>query len=94
MSFAVLLAQAAEPRTFAWYLGLIIGFVVVVVVVVIVASILTLAARINRQARMATAALAAGRDATAPLWEVRRTNESLRGIFEAARTARLTLEER
>lgn len=94
MTFATFLAQTAEPRTFGWYLGFIIGFSVIVVVVVIVASILTLAARINRQARSATAALAAGRDATAPLWQVQGATDSLRGIYEAARSARQVLEER
>lgn len=73
---------------FGWYLGLVIGFAVVAVVVVVVATILTLAARIARQADLATEALDVGRVNTLPLWDVQKTNNAVRAIIQAARTAR------
>ncbi|MGI8407372.1 MAG: hypothetical protein ACR2L3_02550 [Actinomycetota bacterium] len=77
-----------EGHLFGWILGLIIGFTVVAVVVVVVATILTLAARIAKQANMATEALDAGRVNTLPLWDVQKTNDAVRAIIKAARTAR------
>ncbi len=88
----LIVAQSAgEPSLFGWYLGLAIGLVIVVVVVVIVAAILSSAARINRQARDATAALDASYRNTIPLWDVARTNQSLARIVEQARAARIAL---
>lgn len=77
-----------DGHMFGWYLGLVIGFAVVAVVVVVVATILTLAARIARQADLATEALDVGRVNTLPLWDVQKTNNAVRAIIQAARTAR------
>ncbi len=81
------MALAAETYS-DWYLGLVIGFVVVVVVVALVAVILTSAARIGEQARRATDGLDEVRSSTAVLWEVRKTNAAAPAILEAARAAR------
>lgn len=77
-----------DGHLFGWVLGLIIGFSVVVIVVVVVATILTLAARIAKQANLATEALDVGRVNTLPLWDVQKTNNAVKAIIQAARTAR------
>lgn len=86
----MLLAEhvGGEGHLFGWYLGLFIGFAVVAIVVVVVASILTLAARIAKQAEMATEALDQARINTLPLWDVQKTNDAAVGILAAARAAR------
>lgn len=81
----MLLADASYSD---WYLGLLIGFVVVAVVVVLVAVILTAAGRISAQARDAADGLDEVRSSTEILWEVRTTNTAAPAILEAARAAR------
>src|SRR5215210_5510107 len=71
-----------------WYLGLTLGFVIVTVVVILVAVILSYAARISEQTRLANEGLKEVRDGTAPLWEVRNTNAAGIAILGATRTAR------
>jgi hypothetical protein len=71
-----------------WYLGLTLGFIIVVVVVILVAVILSYAARISDQTRVANEGLEEVRDGTAPLWEVRNTNKAGIAILGATRTAR------
>ncbi len=83
--------QAGEPHLFGWWVGLIIGFVIVAIVVVVVSAILTLASRISRQAQEAIAALDASRVSTLPLWDVQKIQGSSRGILDAARAARAAL---
>ncbi|MBA2726471.1 MAG: hypothetical protein H0U53_10815 [Actinobacteria bacterium] len=77
-----------EGHLFGWTLGLIIGFTVVAIVVVVVATILTLAARLAKESIMGTVALDVGRVNTLPLWDVQKTNDAVRAIIKAARTAR------
>jgi hypothetical protein len=81
----MLLAGSANSD---WYLGLTLGFVIVTVVVIVVAVILSYAARIADQARLANEGLEEVRSGTAPLWEVRNTNAAGIAILGAARTAR------
>lgn len=88
----MVLAQAAEPSMFGWYLGFAIGGAVVLVVVLVVGTIIFYAQRIGRQAETATAAISDAYRNTLPLWEVADTNRSARGILEDARTARNVLE--
>ncbi|MGH3991538.1 MAG: hypothetical protein ACRDSN_03635 [Pseudonocardiaceae bacterium] len=71
-----------------WYLGLTLGFVIVTVVVVVVAVILSYASRISDQTHLANEGLEEVRTGTAPLWEVRKTNDAGVAILGAARTAR------
>jgi hypothetical protein len=71
-----------------WYLGLTLGFVIVTVVVILVAVILSYAARIGDQTRLANEGLEEVRNGTAPLWEVRNTNAAGLAILGATRTAR------
>lgn len=84
----VVVAQAVEPSLFGWYLGMGIGAAVVLVVVIVVGSILSSAARIAKQAGMATDALDAAYRNTLPLWDVASINRSAREILSDARTAR------
>lgn len=94
----LLIAQGAgqvtepAPDLTQWWVGLVIGFTVIVVAVVLVSAILTLAARINQQARAGTAALEASRINTLPLWDVQKINDHARGILESARTLRHAAE--
>jgi uncharacterized membrane protein len=75
-----------------WWVGLIIGLVVVVIVVVLVSVLLVLASRINAQVRAAIHELEATQSTTAPLAELRRTNDTLQSILQGARTARQALK--
>jgi hypothetical protein len=81
----MLLAGSANSD---WYLGLTLGFIIVVVVVILVAVILSYAARISDQTRLANEGLEEVRTGTAPLWEIRNTNKAGIAILGAARTAR------
>ena len=74
-----------------WWVGLVLGFVVVTVVVVLVAMLLTLAGRIADNAREASAELPAVRDRTVALREVPHINESAVSVLRAARAARKAL---
>ena len=78
----------ADGSSSDWWLGLSIGFAIVVVVVIVVAVILSYASRIGDQAGRALGGLEEVRDGTAPLWEVRKTNNAAVAILEAARSAR------
>lgn len=81
----MLLAGSANSD---WYLGLTLGFIIVTVVVIVVAVILSYAARISDQTRLANEGLEEVRTGTAPLWEVRNTNAAGIAILGAARAAR------
>ncbi|MFN2388211.1 MAG: hypothetical protein ABR575_01190 [Actinomycetota bacterium] len=83
--------QGGDPHLYGWVLGLVIAFSVIVIVVIVVATILTLAARISKQAVMATEALDAGRANTLALWDLQKINDSARAILQAARSARNAL---
>ena len=89
MNLFVALNEYGDPHLDGWWVGLIIGLMVVVVVVVSV--LLVLASRINTQARAAARELAATRSTTNPLMELRRTNDTLQSILRGARTARQAL---
>ena len=75
----------------AWWVGLILGFIVVGVVVVIVAILLNLAARIADSAHAASAALPVVRNQTDALQDVGKINESAISILRSARAARKAL---
>ena len=74
-----------------WWVGLVLGFLVVVVVVVIVAILLTLAARIADDAHEATDVLPLIRDQTDALQDVGLINESAISILRSTRAARKAL---
>lgn len=74
-----------------WWVGLVLGFIVVAIVVLIVAIVLTRAARIAASARAATDALPVVRDQTDALQNVGRINESAISILRSARAARKAL---
>ena len=71
-----------------WYVGWILGVVVVAVVAVLVLTITALADRITRQAGEITDALDGARENTLPLWDVRATNHVADRITRGLRTVR------
>lgn len=87
------LAQAAfaDESNLGWYLGFIIGFVVVTAVVVLVAPILSLAARIGRQARQINDSLEQSYQNTLPLAELRQTIDHVRVIISGLYRGRVGL---
>lgn len=74
-----------------WWVGLVLGFIVVAVVVVIVAILLTLAGRIADNARKASDRLPVVRDQTDALQDVRHINESAISVLRSTRAARKAL---
>ncbi len=74
-----------------WWVGLVVGFLVVAVVVVIVGVVITLTSRIADGARVATSALPVVRDRTETLRDVGLINESAISILRSARAARKAL---
>jgi anti-sigma-K factor RskA len=71
-----------------WYVGWILGVVVVALVAVLVLWITALAQRITRQAADITTALDGARENTLPLWDVRATNHTIDRITRGLRTVR------
>ena len=71
-----------------WYVGWILGVVVVALVAVLVLWITALAQRITRQATDITEALDGARENTLPLWDVRATNHVADRITRGLRTVR------
>ena len=71
-----------------WYVGWILGVVVVALVAVLVLWITALAQRITRQATDITEALDGARENTLPLWDVRATNHVVDRITRGLRTVR------
>ena len=71
-----------------WYVGLVLGIVVIAVAAVIVIAIVLLARRIAAQARTAVGGLEAVRDQTAELGGIARINDSGVRILHSARALR------
>jgi hypothetical protein len=76
-----------------WYVGWILGVVVVALVAALVLTITALAQRITRQAQAITEALDGARENTIPLWEVRTTNHTIDCITRGLRRVRTGSEE-
>ena len=71
-----------------WYVGLVLGIVVIAVAAVIVIAIVRLAQRIAQQARTAVAGVDAVREQTDELGGVGRINDSGVRILHSARALR------
>ncbi|MDX1659609.1 MAG: hypothetical protein R3343_12370 [Nitriliruptorales bacterium] len=76
----------------SWVVGFIVGGVVVVIVVAVALTIIKLATDIRDVARGIVDDLGRAQSGTAPLWEVRTTNQVAADINLAARRARELLE--
>ncbi|MDX1658009.1 MAG: hypothetical protein R3343_04245 [Nitriliruptorales bacterium] len=76
----------------SWIVGFVVGGVVVVIVVAVVLTIIKLATDIRDVARDIVGDLERAQAGTAPLWEVRTTNQVAGDINLAARRARELLE--
>lgn len=71
-----------------WVVGWVIGAAVVVVAAVLLLTIIALGRRITRQAGDITAALDGGRENTAPLFDVTKTNLAIDRITRDLATVR------
>lgn len=78
----------------AWFIGYAVGIGVVAIVVLLLVVLITQAKRIATKAESIVGALEAARENTAPLWEVQRTNQTIRRITDGAGAARLALESK
>jgi len=76
-----------------WYVGWILGVVVVALVAVLVITITALAQKITTQAVAITNALDGARENTDPLWEVRTTNHAIDRITRGLRRVRTGSED-
>jgi hypothetical protein len=74
--------------TTSWYIGLVLGLVVVAVAAAIVITILVLASRIDRQAKTAVGAVETLRAQTDELAGVAQVNDSGVRILQSARALR------
>jgi hypothetical protein len=83
--------QFGEADLTGWWVGMIIGFVLVVAVVIVVGALLALASRIGSQARESVQALEVARSNTQSIDELKRTNSTLQSILRGARSARQAL---
>ena len=86
--------EFGEPDLGGWWVGLIIGFVLVVVVVVVVGALLMLASRIAGQAREAVGLLEVTRTSTDSLSGLTTTNQTLHSILAGAGTAREAVQQK
>ncbi len=82
----------AEAVLTGWWVGYVIGLVVITAVVGLVAAILTLAGRIGLQAAAITDALDDARLNTMGLWDVEKANAGLQSIVKTAGEARAVVE--
>ncbi len=76
-----------------WYLGIVIGVVVVLIVAAVALLLIQVAGRIRRQAGMAVDALEDARANTQPLWDVATTNRRAKSVLEGAIRAREAVED-
>ncbi len=88
-------ALTGEPQSHTgWWVGLVLGFVIVSVVVVLVALILMYAARIVDQAVDGIGRMGDARDTTFPVWQIQDLNENATGIWQASEVAGAILREK
>lgn len=71
-----------------WYVGWVVGVVVILIAAVLLLTIIALGRRIARQADDITRALDGARENTLPLYEVTRTNLAIDQITRGLRTVR------
>lgn len=71
-----------------WYVGWVVGVVVILIAAVLLLTIIALGRRIARQADDITRALDGARENTLPLYEVTRTNLAVDQITRGLRTVR------
>lgn len=82
-----------DPGLGGWWVGTVIGVVVVLIVAAVAITLILLARRINSQAEMAIDALDAAEYNTRPLWDVGAANKEALAILEGAQLARKALED-
>jgi len=76
-----------------WYVGWVLGVVVVLIAALLLIAIIALGRRIARQAADITQALNGARDHTDALYDVKRTNLAIDQITRGLRTVRTGARE-
>jgi hypothetical protein len=71
-----------------WYVGWVVGVVVILIAALLLLAIIALGRRIAKQADEITGLLDDARENTAPLYDVRRTNLAIDQITRGLRTVR------
>jgi hypothetical protein len=71
-----------------WYVGWVVGVVVILIAALLLLTIIALGRRIAGQADEITATLGRARENTAPLYDVTRTNLAVDQITRGLRTVR------
>jgi hypothetical protein len=88
----LLLGEPAIASTGGWWLGIVIGVIIVAVVVFLVMTIITLAHKIAGQATAGSRGMLDAYANTMAVWRLQDINRSTTGIWQAAESARKVLE--
>jgi hypothetical protein len=85
-------AYNGDTHLFGWYLGFVIGAVIITVIVAEVAAVLSVARRIGGQAQQADQGLSVAYDHTYALRDLTRTRDIARSVTENLYRTRRALE--
>jgi hypothetical protein len=85
-------AYNGDTHLFGWYLGFVIGAVIITVVVAEVAAVLSVARRIGGQAQQADQGLSVAYDHTYALRDLTRTRDIAQSVTENLYRTRRALE--
>jgi hypothetical protein len=85
-------AYNGDTHLFGWYLGFVIGAVIITVVVAEVAAVLSVARRIGGQAQQADQGLSVAYDQTYALRDLTRTRDIAQSVTENLYRTRRALE--
>ncbi len=88
----LILGEVPLASTGGWWLGIIIGIVIVALVVILVMTIITQAHKIAEQATVGSRGMLDAYANTMAVWRLRDVNRSTTGIWRAAESARKVLE--
>jgi hypothetical protein len=86
------IAYNGVTHLFGWYLGFVIGAVIITVIVAEVGAVLSVARRIGGQAQQADQGLSVAYDQTYALRDLTRTSEIARSVTENLYRTRRALE--
>ena len=86
------LAYNSDANLFGWYLGFVIGAVIITVIVAEVAAVLSVARRIGGQAQQADQGLSVAYDHTYSLRDLTRTRDIAQSVTEDLYRTRRAME--
>jgi hypothetical protein len=92
MPITSVVAYNGDTHLFGWYLGFVIGSVIITVIVAEVAAILSVARRIGGQAQQADHGLSVAYENTYALRDLTRTRDIARSVTENLYRTRRALE--